>query len=1063
MPRQMRLAPKDPPLEDRLVLARFITSKIGLDGTDLTIFNDVQEGFDSAGRSFMYHRILSQSGLQLSEAQLREYDDNIHKHTERMKRNRGENLSLRYFQYLGLLFTEYYLDRFFKNELELVNELEYFCQKIDTAEAFSTGDLRKIAFWMATGSGKTLVMHINYWQFLHYAEKYGKQDRFENVLLITPSEKMTEQHMKEFEKSGIQAKEFILSGSSAFDTSGDPVVKVIEIHKLKLPEDKKGEGVSVSVGRFGEKNIVFVDEGHKGNKSEDQKWKRVREAVGADGFTFEYSATFGQSIEPKDKDAMSEYSKAIILDYSYRFFHRDGFGKDFQVINMKDTAFTKTQERNLLLANAVAYYEQLLVFADLSDSERRNYEFEQPLWVFVGSKVNKDDEASEEMQSDILKVVDFLNWLLTESRERVEQDIEALLHGKSGIVDNENQDVFRPQEPEVNFARLRREKVTATSIYKGIFSTIFQAQPGATGKTLHLVPIKGAEGEIGIRAGAASYFGLIDIGNRSNFLEIVRQKAKSVAVEAADSMSPSLFANLDFNQNLKVLIGAKKFIEGWDCHRVSTMGLLDIGKGEGSQIIQLFGRGVRLRGKSNSMKRSEFTAPPHPKDIAILENLRIFGIDADYMKKFREIIDRENVREFVELKPPLGTKLIEPFPDGLYIIKPVEGASFKEEIVELEPENALADVDILPRAEDFFSMDKGIVSTTSSGYSNQIPDELLDLVDWDMLYLEMLELKTEKGWHNLLIDKISLRKIIENKLYTLSCLKTQVTPNSFEDLEDRVGGITGIARAILTDYLTRYYAKGRCRWEKDKGNLVPTTLKKDDDGLLNNYRVLIAKDKPELVDNVVKLIKSGDIYKKTGGPGLLLNAYLQNHLYQPLLVNQEGELLKTQPVGLNEGEAKFINDLAAWLETKPASVKNCDIFILRNLTKGRGVGFFEENSFYPDFIMWIRERSGNQKVIFIDPKGIIFTGLKSEKLQLHKYLRNEITPYFRKKHPNLTFDSFILSTTAYDAAMARYGKPTTTKNINKYGGEDHLLFQYTREGVANPSYVADMFDLINKY
>jgi superfamily II DNA or RNA helicase len=1062
MQRQMRLVPKDPPLEDKLVLARFLASKIGLDGTDLTVFNDVQEGFDSTGRSFMYHRILSQSGLQLSEAQLREYDENIRKHTEKMKRNRGENLSLRYFQYLGLLFTEYYLDRFFKDEMEIVNEIELFCQKIETNEAFSTGDLRKIAFWMATGSGKTLVMHINYWQFLHYAKKYRKQDRFENILLITPSEKMTEQHMKEFEKSGIRAKNFVLSGSSAFDTSGDPVVKVIEIHKLKLPEDKKGEGLSVSVGRFGEKNIIFVDEGHKGNKSEDQKWKRVREAIGADGFTFEYSATFGQSIEPKDKDAMSEYSKAIILDYSYRFFHRDGFGKDFQVINMKDTAFTKTQERNLLLANAIAYYEQLLVFADLSHAEKRDYEFEQPLWVFVGSKVNKNDEASEEMQSDILKVVDFLNWFLTENREKMEQDIESLLHGKSGIVDNGNQDVFRPQEPEVNFSRLRRDKISAAAIYKGIFSMVFQARPDATGRTLHLVPIKSAEGEIGIKAGASSYFGLIDIGNRSNFLEIVRQKAKSVVVEAADSMSPSLFDNLDDNQNLKVLIGAKKFIEGWDCHRVSTMGLLDIGKGEGSQIIQLFGRGVRLRGKNNSMKRSDFTAPPHPKDIAILENLRIFGIDADYMKKFREIIDRENVREFVELKPPLDTNLIVPFPDGLFVIRPKGGASFKDEIVNLEPKKALADVDILPRAEDFFSREKGIVSTTDTGFSNHILDEILELVDWDALYLEMLELKAEKGWHNLLIDKKNIRKIIDDKLYNLSCQKKQVTPNSFENMSDSVGGITGIVRAILTDYLTRYYSRGRCRWEKDKDNLVLANLKEEDDGLLRNYRILIAKDKPELIENVAKLIKSGDIYQKTRSQGLLLNAYLENHLYQPLLVNQEGELLKTQPVGLNKGETKFINDLATWLGTKPTSVKDSEIFVLRNLTKGRGIGFFEENSFYPDFIMWIKEKSGQQKVIFIDPKGIIFTGLKSEKLNLHRHLKDEITPHFRKMHPNLTFDSFILSTTAYDAAMARYGKPTTTKNIGKYGEENHLLFQYVHDGIENPGYVSDMFELIRK-
>ena len=45
---------------------------------------------------------------------------------------------------------------------------------------------------------------------------------------------------------------------------------------------------------------------------------------------------------------------------------------------------------------------------------------------------------------------------------------------------------------------------------------------------------------------------------------------------------------------IHILIGAKKFMEGWSSYRVSTMGLLNVGKTEGSQIIQLFGRGVGL-------------------------------------------------------------------------------------------------------------------------------------------------------------------------------------------------------------------------------------------------------------------------------------------------------------------------------------------------------------------------------------------------------------------------------------------------------------------------------------
>ena len=35
-------------------------------------------------------------------------------------------------------------------------------------EQYEESDLKKLAFWMATGSGKTLLMHMNYRQYLHY-------------------------------------------------------------------------------------------------------------------------------------------------------------------------------------------------------------------------------------------------------------------------------------------------------------------------------------------------------------------------------------------------------------------------------------------------------------------------------------------------------------------------------------------------------------------------------------------------------------------------------------------------------------------------------------------------------------------------------------------------------------------------------------------------------------------------------------------------------------------------------------------------------------------------------
>ncbi len=73
-----------------------------------------------------------------------------------------------------------------------------------------------------------------------------------------------------------------------------------------------------------------------------------------------------------------------------------------------------------------------------------------------------------------------------------------------------------------------------------------------------------------------------------------------------DEFSESFFEQINNkDSDINILIGSKKFTEGWNSYRVSSIGLLNIGRNAGSQIIQIFGRGVRLRGLEGLLKRSE--------------------------------------------------------------------------------------------------------------------------------------------------------------------------------------------------------------------------------------------------------------------------------------------------------------------------------------------------------------------------------------------------------------------------------------------------------------------------
>jgi hypothetical protein len=133
-----------------------------------------------------------------------------------------------------------------------------------------------------------------------------------------------------------------------------------------------------------------------------------------------------------------------------------------------------------------------------------------------------------------------------------------------------------------------------------------------------------------------------------------------------------------------LLIGSKKFIEGWSSWRVSAMGLLNIGKGEGPQVIQLFGRGVRLKGKEWTLKRSSHIPElgPHPEGITGLETLQIFGWNADYIQAFRMMIENEEILK--EIQIPL--KIFKPFPH-LPIPQPRKGYNVENDtwILTAEP------------------------------------------------------------------------------------------------------------------------------------------------------------------------------------------------------------------------------------------------------------------------------------------------------------------------------------------------------------------------------------------
>lgn len=225
----------------------------------------------------------------------------------------------------------------------------------------------------------------------------------------------------------------------------------------------------MAVDSFGDANLLLVDEGHRGMSGSD--WKSKRDKLAAKGFTFEYSATFKQAVKAANDRALAEsYAKAVLFDYSYRYFYADGYGKDYRIFNLpKDELAHKD---TYLTAALLAFYQQLRMYTE-AGKRYAGYNLEKPLWVFVGASVSgrKVDEESVS-PSDVAQILDFLARFLAH-REAFTTLINTVLNGNSqqtGLLDAQGRDIFIQ-----SFPYLKSLKQSAAQLYADICQRLFHA------------------------------------------------------------------------------------------------------------------------------------------------------------------------------------------------------------------------------------------------------------------------------------------------------------------------------------------------------------------------------------------------------------------------------------------------------------------------------------------------------------------------------------------------------------------------------------------------------------
>jgi hypothetical protein len=1006
-----------------------------------------------------FHRLLTNRTIErkdLPNALLRAFDENIVSHTLNINGRRPEPIRWKYYQYVALLFTEIYLHWYFTRPAELLKALnEHLAvfnaeqEPINHIEPFKEADLKKLCFWQATGSGKTLQMHINILQYLHHLKQAGRRHELNKIILLTPKEGLSLQHLHEFSLSGIDAELFDKDGGQMSMFSGQ-TVEIIDVNKLADESKEK----TVAVDCFEGNNLVLVDEGHRGSSGEE--WMRRREALCRDGFSFEYSATFGQSVKAANDKAMEQnYARWILFDYSYRFFHKDGYGKHYRILNLQEQR-DEGQRELYLTAGILSFYQQLRIWLDHKD-EFAVFNVERPLWVFFGGSVNAVRKEDKRDVSDVLDVLLFFAGFVRQRAKSVKL-IDLLLHDGAGMLDRQGRVIFADA-----FPYLKNLKLDASQVFDGILSSLFNS---ATGGILHVKNLKSAAGELSLSVGEAEPFGVINVGDEKTLHGLCEQPQYRELLATSDQdFGASLFRELSNPASrIHLLIGSRKFTEGWNSWRVTAIGLMHLGKGEGSDIIQLFGRGVRLKGWNMTLKRTEAlkrlnlpimqnATEAQRRYLPLVETLDVFGVKANYMEQFREYLETEGINtdpEWETITVPALPTLKDLPSKKLKIVRVPENLDFKRDAprpqLELQPDlikRGVVRVDWYPRIEAMNATGKKTVPLMGQKKPNSLSQANIAFLNREALYLRLQQFKNERGFFNLSLGRATVDALLsDHSWYELLIPEEELQPGSFQ----RVRVWQQIAEALLMGYCERLYKFRKQEWESEHAEVME--LQPDDPNFVGEYAFQVEKSEEELIDHLKALgdkVKTGKLSPVRGVHAVGWNP----HLYTPLIHITGNALVEVSPVSLNSGEWQFINDLKKFHQTQTAYFEKKELYVLRNRSK-KGIGFFEAGNFYPDFIVWLLV-GDTQYVSFVDPKGLLHTqGFDDPKIAFASRIK-ELEGRLKPKNPGLILNSFIVASTPL-AQINWWDKLKSKEDF----AQAHILLQHDQP----ESYIATLFELI---
>jgi type III restriction enzyme len=511
----------------------------------------------------------------------------------------------------------------------------------------------RMGFWMATGSGKTIVL-VKLLELLHLLMR-REEIPANDVLFLTCREDLIEQFQKtiwEYNHAPdcpvhIELRELREYPEAKRESPGgllgrDSTLRVYYYRSDNLSDEHKERIVDFHNYDNNGRWYVLLDEAHKGGQ-EDSKRKYIYTILSRAGFLFNFSATFTDALD----------LATTVHNFNLSEFITKGYGKHIAILRQELASFKNRGA------------------SEYSDDEKRKVVAKSMLLLaYTAKKVEGlrklSKDASFYHHPMLLTLVNSVNTEDADLKLYFEQ-ILAIGRGdvKTTMWQQAKAELWEELKGEPEFLYEDRRKLTITKedldalTVQDVWRTVYNCE--SEGGEIEVLVRPGNKQEIAFKMKtSAKPFALIKIGDVTGWL-----REKLTGFEYIETLeTESFFKDLNApDSSINILMGSRSFYEGWDSNRPNVINFVNIGTGDDAKkfILQAVGRGVRVQSWQGQRRRFEelFEDFENKKLFRDLvkgtvhpETLYVLGTSREALKVVLEELKKEkpDLQQFLKLE-----------------------------------------------------------------------------------------------------------------------------------------------------------------------------------------------------------------------------------------------------------------------------------------------------------------------------------------------------------------------------------------------------------------------------